>query len=201
MSWITELIEAIPEIVIYIAPGFLFVNAFMWVSHRKFSTPTVQVVSSIVASFLLKTCFDWLAGLAPLVINPILSIILLCAISGILGIVLGIITGTPQFANILIHCHIYRSGNTSMWDDILNGDTWAAIYDDERGLYYCGQVRHATEDEKYLLIALSSYYIIDKSQTVIEWHIEPNDCVVIDTSKYRIIQISQTDPFKKTEPA
>ena len=201
MSWITELIQAIPDIVVYIAPGFLFVNGFVWVTHRKFSTHQVQIVSSIVASFVLKSCFDVIAQLTVFRHDSLLAMIILCGISTILGIALGVITGMSWFANVLIFFHIYRSGNHSVWDDVLNGNTWLAVYDEKLHLYYCGQVRYTSEDDTQLLIALTSYYVMDENKNVIEWHLEKDDYMMLDTSQYRCVQISKTDPFKQTEPA
>lgn len=201
MSWVTELIQAIPDIVIYIAPGFLFVSVFMWVTHRKFHTPQVQVVAGIVASFVLKSCFDGIITLFAWQVTSPWDAILLCAVSGILGILLGIASASPWLTNLLIFCHIYRSGNSSVWDDVLRGNMWMAVYDDQRRLYYCGQVRHTSEDEKQLLIALAGYYIMDADQNVLEWHLGTEDYIMIDTSQYRSIQIAKTDPYAKTEPA
>ena len=93
MSWITELIQAIPDIIVYIAPGFLFVNGFVWVTHRQFSTHQVQIASSIVASFVLKSCFDVIVRLTIFQNDSPLSVMILCAVSTVLGVLLGVITG------------------------------------------------------------------------------------------------------------
>lgn len=201
MSWVSELIHAIPDIVVYIAPGFLFVTAFMWVSHRAFRTSQTQIVSSIVVSFLLKTCLNWVCGSVDAAYDSAASTILLCAVSGVLGIVLGVITGTAWFTNILVFCHIYRSGNHTIWDDVLRGNTWVAVYDETQKIYYCGQIRFTTEDEKTPLLVLSVYYVMNRTNDVIEWHLSPDEYLVLDTSRYHNIQISKTDPFQKTEPA
>ena len=201
MSWITELIQAIPDIIVYIAPGFLFVNGFVWVTHRQFSTHQVQIASSIVASFVLKSCFDVIVRLTIFQNDSPLSVMILCAISTVLGVLLGVITGRQWFTNVLLFFHIYRSANSSIWDDVLSGNMWMAVYDDKHGLYYCGQIRHASESDQPLIVALETYYVMNEKKDVVEWHLEYGDYVILDTSKYQIIQISKTDPFKQTEPA
>lgn len=201
MSWVTELIRLIPEIVIYIAPGFLFVNAFVWVSHRKFSSQQTQIVASIVASFLLKACFDWVQGPESSVETTAPSIVTLCVISGVLGTVLGKISGADWFTRLLLFFHIYRSANPTIWDDILKGNTWAAVYNDKQHVYYCGQISYTSEGETHLLLALSPYYVMDQTKHVVEWHCDTGEYIMLDTSKYTDIRMSKTDPFQKTEPA
>ncbi len=201
MSWITELIQAIPDIIVYIAPGFLFVNGFAWVTHRKFSTHQVQIASSIVASFVLKSCFDIIMQLTIFQRDSLLATIVLCALSAVFGIALGVITGRQWFTNVLIFFHIYRSANSSIWDDVLDGNMWMTVYDDKLHLYYCGQIRHASENDQPLIVALERYYVMNEEKEVIAWHLESNDYIMLDTSQYRNIQISKTDPFKQTEPA
>lgn len=198
INWVTELIGNIPDIVLYIAPGFIFVNLFKWIIDSKFSSPTTQVVSGIVASFLLRSLFEVLWSPADWSLYA--YVVVLCLVSGVLGGICGVVYRTPWFNGVLCWFRVYRTTTTSIWDSVVGSGAWISVHDEKKNLYYCGQYRYEYDQNGHVFLALATYYILDQNHKMIEQHMEEaGRYLVIDTSQYPLYVVSPSDPFGMSE--
>ncbi|MBE6825223.1 MAG: hypothetical protein E7513_07805 [Ruminococcaceae bacterium] len=192
MSWITDLIDKMPELIPYIAPGFLLVNSFMWVLKKKFNNATVQIVSSVICSYFIWTlCKN---------IFPIDSNWGLLIITGTLCTILGLISGkiykSSFFNLILCKLKLDRTTNDSIVEDCVGNNAWIAVFDEEQQKYYCGQYKYGNIEGDSNYVSLVTYYITDSDKKIIEDHTqEPKRKLLININNYKTVIISPNDPL------
>ena len=120
-------------------------------------------------------------------------------ISIIIAIFLGVVYKTRWFNNVLAILNINRTTNDSIWNDVIGENAWVVVQDKKSDLYYGGQFRYCNKSGDKIIVAISTYYIvqkIDEKLTIIEEY--PNDVdrlLLLNINEYDKIIISPTDPL------
>ncbi len=196
MNWVLNLIEKIPEIIQYVAPGFLLVNIFVWINQKKFSSSTTQIVSSIVMSSIEISLWEKFISSSTAINN---RFIWLCAISFLIGVISSIIYKSRWFNNILGKFMINRTTNDSIWNDAIGSGSWVVVFDDNNGLYYGGQFRYCNKSGDKTIVALATYYVAKKNgnkfELVEQYLGEVDRLILLNINNYDKIIVSPQDPL------
>lgn len=196
MNWVLDLIEKIPEIIQYVAPGFLLVNTFVWINQKKFSSSTTQIVSSVVMSSIEISLWEKFISSSTPINN---RFIWLCTISFAVGVISSIIYKSRWFNNVLAKLMINRTTNASIWDDAIGSGAWVVVSDDKKGLYYGGQFRYCNKSGDKTIVALATYYVAkrngSKFEFVEQYLEEVNRLILLDINDYDKIIVSSQDPL------
>ena len=196
MNWVLDLIEKIPEIIQYVAPGFLLVNIFVWINQKKFSTSTTQIVSSIVMSSIEISLWEKFISSSTTINN---RFIWLCVISFVVGVVSGIIYKSRWFNNIIAKFMVNRTTNDSIWDDAIGSGAWVVVFEDKTGLYYGGQFRYCNKSGDKTIVALATYYVAKKNgnefEFVEQYLSDVNKLILLDINNYDKIIVGPKDPL------
>ncbi len=192
MSWVTDLIEKMPDLIPYIAPGFLLVNSFMWVLQKKFNSAAVQIVSSVVCSYFIWTLCE---KVFPTNSNWVLLVVT-SALCTAIGLIIGKIYKSSFFNYILCKLKLDRTTNDSIVEDSVGNNAWIAVFDEDQKKYYCGQYRFGNVEGDSNYISLITYYITDSDKKIIEdYRQNPKRKLLININNYKTVIISPNDPL------
>ena len=189
--WVKELIENLPELVRFIAPGFLLVTCFTWATKQLIKNTTTYIVISTVASYLI-----WAFCNLFIDEESVGTTIIICSTSLILGIVTAIIYKTTGFNNFIAKIGIKRTTNPNIWDDVVGERAWVSIYDKENKQYYCGPFKFQNYQDEYSYVVLCKYYITDEKGNIINDYTKTNNrFLMLQINNYDRIVVSKDDPF------
>lgn len=117
----------------------------------------------------------------------------------IIAIFLGVIYKTRWFNNLLAILKINRTTNDSIWNDAIGENAWVVVQDKKSDLYYGGQFRYCNKSGDNIMVAISTYYVAqktDKKFTIIEEYPKDVDrLLLLNINEYDKIIISPTDPL------
>lgn len=190
MTWISDLIENMPQLVGYLAPGFLLVSAFLWTTNSKIESGTVFLVMAIVSSYLIRgiICVDYdsLSYFAQTVI---------CVVCFVLGVFAAVFIKSEFFNDLLADVGIKRTTNQSLWDDVIGEGSVITIYDPKERKYYCGAFKYQQMQDGIAYIVICAYYVANERKEVLENYTGTERKLMIKQKKADFIMISKDDPF------
>lgn len=192
MTWITELINNISELIKYIAPGFLLANCFAWITQKKFSSASAQIVTSVVLSY-----FVWTIG-SPLFSkkSPLFILVIISLCCCIIGLVIGKFYKSNFFNELIGRIRLDRTTNESIIEDAIGNNSWVSFYDVSDKKYYCGQFRFGNTEGDANYISIVTYYIMDENKTVLEDYRHDNKRqLLFDMNKVTMTVFSPEDPY------
>lgn len=194
ITWVSELIEKMPEILPYIAYGYVFLTSYYWMSFKDNSDFTNILTKSIATSFILKSCFDLIIVKYNFTFyNEISKTVILVATSAILGFGIGKIISHRWFNKLLHRLHIGRTTNENIWDDVIKPNTWIRVFMKD-GSSYLGQYRYGEPFKSEPIIVLATYQKYDKdTDIVIDNSQKMNELIMINTKDFDRIEITYTD--------
>lgn len=161
-----EFIDLIPEVLLYIVPGFFILMILEAYTQRKKKSPMETILWSIFFSFLVEVALHlvlniWsklntpvadlqngnINAVKPLSLSPTVSIALSVILSGILGFVLVKFTGSKLGRWIVKKLNFNLQPGGDFWFETLKSQTgvWAMVYM-KNGMVYRGQVSTFTAD-------------------------------------------------------
>ncbi len=178
MKLLYELILNIDLLVGYISPGFLLVNAFMWVNQKKWSAPTIQIVSSVVAAYFVWKIFYLIDPFN----HSLCYTIFISAIGCILGLLTGRLYRSGVFNSIIGTLGLGRTTNESIFEDARNGSPYIFFYDNESKKYYCGWYQYSNEINSATYITICRYCVWNKDLILEENHRKSNDFKLVFNS-------------------
>gem|GEM_PF-1483587 len=198
ITWVTELIEKMPEILPYIVYGYIFLTAYYWMSFKDNSDFTNLLTKSIATSFILKSCFDLIIVKYEIIFySGISKTVILVAISAILGFSIGKIISHRLFNRLLHKLHIGRTTNENIWDDVIKPNTWIRVFMKD-GSSYLGQYRYGEPFKSEPIIVLATYQKFDNdTDIVIDNSQKMNELIMINTKDFDRIEITYTEKNSK----
>ncbi len=177
------MINNIPEILLYIVQGYVYLTAYYWISFKDNKDFTNLIIKSVAASYILKLIFDKMNTSFNITfdsnINYTISLIIF---SAILGFLIGKILSHRYF-NLLLHkLHVGRTTNENIWDDVIKPYTWLRVYMKD-GTSYLGQYRYGESFKSEPIIVLFTYQKLDIDGNIILDNSEDSSRVIILNTK------------------
>ncbi len=199
-----ELIEALPQYILYIVLGFIFLRIFRYMSTIKNSNNYDHIIwESIVVGFILNTLYKAI----PFSINQPIDTI---------GMIIGTIFAAGLSAKLYSCKHIdkglrklgiYRTRNTFIWQDIEDKDnaTYINAVNPETNEAYSGMLKYYEDFERNPQIILQNYkYWEDwhNKTPTLDFSNEPEYTILIDTtvfSRITVIYLPESEKVKNND--
>lgn len=191
MTWVTELIENLPQIVEAIAPGFLMVATFSWTASKKYENAATVITLSIVLSYLIRQ-----VGLIFIEKETTRYMLVVCLLSAIIGFLSAIFYKSQKVNLFISNIGVKRTTNDVIWDDVIGDKAWVAIFNSDGNEYYCGVFRFQSYENDHSYVVISPYYVADSDGKLTTSYIEDLDrSLMFNPDDYKSIIISKKDPF------
>lgn len=188
---LTDLFAVLPDIIVYVATGYLFILIFSFISLRKkigdinsifcVSLSIGVAIKSVLCS-VIKIRFSYHVNIAGLLIFSVA-----------LGGVVGYFVNSKFCRNILKKMHINRSANENIWHDIIDVDKktmWIRAVNMERDQVIVGILVMVEEFERFPQLLLQQYQVFDLEGNLIEDYTgSANRQVLIKTDNLERIDI------------
>lgn len=197
ISWVTELIDKIPDILSYIIYGYVYLTAYYWISFKDNKDFKKLIIKSVAVSYILLTFYDAFAFKYNIVFtNHFRHTIYYFIISAILGLIIGKVISHRNF-NLLLHrLNVGRTTNENIWDDVIKPYTWLRIYMKD-GSSYLGQYKYGEPFVREPIIMLVTYQKFDnENDIVIDYSQDPNRAILLNTKGFEKIEVVYVDSQK-----
>ena len=187
---IEEISGNLPEFLIYIVSGFLFIRVFNFVSFKSNDSDVSHIlVSTVSVGFVVKYLFDLLN--LKCVVNIPVYYLLLCLASVVSAYFVGILYNSKVFEIVLDLLKINRTVNKDIWDDIIDRmySTFAKIQM-KSGKIYFGKIRVTEENNRSPYIIIYEYQVINEEGDILSDYTNDRKYqMLIDTSEADTIEI------------
>ena len=183
-----ELVDILPQIIIYIALGYSFIQTYKYVRVIKQDDGIeATLTGSLVVGFVLKCVFE----IIPSIHNVWLDNIIMILGAIVLGYLTGVIINSKLFGAISRFFKIKQTPNSSIWRDIEDPDKGIIVrlenYETKTvfdGLYVLGEAY-----KRLPIIQLSGYRKTVDNEIEVDYKDEPQRTIVLDTSKFDEISV------------
>lgn len=164
MNNIREFINILPDIFIYITPGYLFVETYKYTRNLQRSNFKKNILEYIMVSFCICSVSKWILGYKydnVMIDLPIVTIVIL-VMSTISGYLYAIFI--RKFLNqILKKLKINHTINLNILSDMIDKDcgTWARVYLNNEKIVYYGAIKAFDKKDNYNdgFIVLNQYKV------------------------------------------
>lgn len=185
-----EFISILPDIMIYLVSGFIFMKIFSFVCTAKNPNDYQHIIiKSVIIGYILKSLASFIPALTDIHTLNILGYLGLCCI---LAYITALIYQSKWFYFVLRKIGIYNTLNDEFWVDI-EGDksVWTEIYCSETKEYYYGLVCLSENFKDNPRIVLKRYSVFDeKNNCIKDYNKDPCKRIIIDTSKCSVIKLT-----------
>ena len=207
ISWITDLINNIPELLNYFVPGYIFISIynFMLLKKANVQEGNFIILKSIAISYILKTLYDkiitqWEIEVLYVEIDPLLNVIILLFISLILGYLLGLIGYSPVANKFLLRFGIHRTVKENIWANVIKKGHYIRVFKKDYSKSYCGQCTFYENDTREPIIVLSRYVIYnDNAEVICDYSNDDTASIVLNLKDFERVDVfDQTKDLKET---
>lgn len=193
-----KLIEFLPQIIIYIVLGFVFLRIFRYMCTIKNSEEYEHIIwESLLVGFILKHCYM----LIPFSINYAVDIIGMIITTILLAGIMSKLYSSRKVDNVLRCIGIHRTRNKYIWKDIEDPDyiMIADVINPDTKEAYHGLVIYYEEFERHPQIVLNHYQYLENwhDNPTMDFSDDPSKVVLIDTNQFSRIAISYDKKSKK----
>lgn len=208
ISWITDLIKNIPELLNYFVPGYIFISIynFMLLKKANVQESNFIILKSIAISYILKTLYDkiitqWEIEVLYVEIDPLLNVTILLFISLILGYLLGLIGYSSVANKILLRFGIHRTVKENIWANVIKKGHYIRVFKKDYSKSYCGQCIFYENDTREPIIVLSRYVIYnDNAEVICDYSNNGTASIVLNLKDFERVDIfDQTKDLKETD--
>ena len=185
---IKDLIDILPQIIIYIVTGYIFNKTFHFVALKQNSTDIEHILtSSLVIGFI----FCKIANLIPIHITDKIDTIGIMVSSLIIGYLFAKIVKNRHLIPILDFLRIRDTGNLYYWDDIMDEKYPMKVKISCEDVSYEGMLHNFESYSNEPHVILASYVIKDKSGNILQNYTNDNTKIIIlDTAKVENIEVT-----------
>lgn len=187
MNIIKDLIDILPQIIIYIVTGFVFVKTFHFVALKQNITDIEHILTS---SLVIGYIYCNIAYLIPISISYEIDTALIVLSTLFLGYLFGKIARSKYMLNILDCLKIRDTGNLYLWDDIMDNDYPMKVIISFENSSYEGMLHNYETYSNEPHIVLCSYILKDKDGKIIKDLSNNNtEIVILNTAKADSVNI------------
>ena len=193
-----ELINLLPEIILYFVLGFIFIRTYRFIRVNKNPEDYKNILIEILISgFILRKLFD----IFPLSFNYYVDTVGMIISSFILGLVIAKFVSSELLNNMLAKFKIRQTVNFNFWNDIEDKDSaiYVEVIDQENNIGIDGKLVLYEAFTRQPLIQLSTYRKSKENKIINDFSNQPERTILIDTSKYKDIVITYDKNSKKIE--
>lgn len=197
ITWVTDLINQLPQLIGNIMYGYIFIFIYRWITHKDFQTTKYTLVQSIIINYLLINFYEFLSKIKLLSLikyNPLISYTIL---SFILGFVCGSIVYSESYNEILRDLHLNRDTRDNIWQSVIKTGTWLRVFTDDPDITYLGCVDNYEDKTSDPKIILSQYQIVDlNGDVIVDYSKNNNEYVVVSVTSFNRIEVTYTKSAK-----
>lgn len=182
-----ELINYLPDIIIYIVVGFIFIRIFHFIALMQNSTDIKHILSS---ALVIGYVYCNIAYCIPISINYYVDQVLIILSSVVVSFFLGRFVAGRKYMKLFNKLRIRNSFNTYMWDDLMDQTEPMKItitYDTSQ---YEGMLYYFESYSNSPHITLASYIVRDFNKlTTKDYTDDHTKVVILDSSTAKCIEI------------
>jgi len=195
---VAEIVDSLPEFLLYIVPGFVFISLLLYQTNYKQEYQN-KIITSVVLSLVFYIVFDALNNLIVMCIGVIIRWeygfhfgLILSSI--LFSFFIGRLVRTHMFKKILCRIGINRTINKNIWVDTISSDCWVRAYLFEEKIVILGLVNFIEETEGRPIITMNRYKTTRTGGELISnYYDRPELQIMIDTNHCSRIEIM---PYK-----
>lgn len=190
---LTELLQILPNIILYLASGFIFLQTFRFISTIQSPNEfQYTFTKSLVVGFVLSSCASMITIRS---ISPYLDTIIFLMCCGILAYLSARIYISNTFHRILKKLNIRRTINPYIWSDIEDNTKepktlWVYLEFQKISMSYFGVLSLTEDFQRQPMIVLSCYTATRLDGAVVHDYTEDaTKRILLDTSQADIIEL------------
>lgn len=178
-----ELVNLLPDIILYIVLGYVFIRVFKFICAIENNTEYKHVfVESLITGFVLNNVFR----IIPFSLGKYLDIIGMTIGSIILGYVSAFIFNSECLQRIFRFLKIKQTTNKYIWADIADKDcgTYISLYNKNKNEYIEGSVILFESFERKPIVQITKIRKTVNGNVVLDYTQNTERTLIVDTSKY-----------------
>lgn len=181
MNAIKELLGILPEVIIYLVTGFVFIKTFHFVALKQNTTNVEHILTS---SIVIGYIYCKLASFIPISISYEVDTICIIVSALVTGYLIAKALTCKYIINILDFLRIRDTGNLYFWDDIMDDKYPMKLCIEYNDITYEGMLHNYESYSNDPHIVLCSYVAKDQNNHIIEDFSNDNTKIIIlDTAK------------------
>ena len=194
-----KLIEFLPQFIIYIVLGFIFLRFFRYMCTIKNSDKYEHIIwESLLVGFVLKQCYT----IIPFSINYTVDIIGMIITTIIIAGIFAKIYSSKCLDKFLRLIGVHRTRNKYIWKDIEDPDYIinADVINPDTHEAYHGVIIYYEEFERNPQIVLNHYQYWEdwhNDEPTMDFTNDPSKIVLVDTTQFSRITISYDENSSK----
>lgn len=196
MIFIEKLIELIPNILLVLVLGYIYLKIYNFISYSK-NIKSYEYV--FIKSVVCGTILEYTIGFFTNMLYKPWNYILIIFVTVFLAFISAKLINSNLFRQIFKKLGITRTFNRNIWQDLMDKEhsLWADVRSKKLQRHYFGQIVLVEEFERYPRIVLSRYTIYDKHNNIIEdYDKDPTQRIVIETTLYDDIRLVYNENSK-----
>lgn len=193
-----ELVTLLPEIILYIVLGSIFIRVYRFTRTIKNSTDYYNILSeSLISGFILRNLF----GLIPLNLGTYIDTIGMIISSIIIGYSAAKIIESDRLNKLRKVLKIKQTFNQYIWSDIIDKDaaTYISVEDKENHVVTDGMLVLYESYARQPIIQLAEFRQYNDEGIINDFSDKPERTILIDTSKYNDIVITYEKGSNKVQ--
>lgn len=173
IDWILDLIDRIPDILVYVVPGFILVKIYSFVKFKdelaEDSKTEFVILKSIAISYIFKSIWDFAYSCFDLnnTMCQCIYFITMLYSCVTLPYVFYIIGSSKTAKMILTKLKIRRTANDNVWLDIIKDGICLRVFSKDGEKSYFGFCDICELHSREPIVVLSRYRIVDSQDNVI----------------------------------
>lgn len=197
-----SIFENLPNFIIYIILGFLFLRVFKYMCTLKNSNEYEHVLmESILVGFILKQGYNLIIPS----INDTIDIIIMIIITIIIAILFAKLYSSKFIDKFLYMMGVHRTRNKYIWKDIEDQDYRIVVdvFNPDTNEAYHGVVIYYEEFKEHPQIVLNYYQYFENwhnGKVTMDFSKNPNKVVIVDTEQFSRVTISYDKNSHKIKP-
>lgn len=180
------LAKELPNIIIYLAIGYIFLKTYHFVALQQDSEDVEHI---LVGSLVIGFVYFNICSLIPFSISSEVDIFLIFVSSIIVSYISGRIRSSNKLISLLDFLKIRNSMHKYIWDDLMDNDYPMKIIVKINEATYNGMIHYIENYSNSPHIAMASYKIEFDDGKILDYSNNPEQVMVIDTSKADYVEI------------
>lgn len=194
MNTIKELLSILPEIIIYLVTGFVFIKTFHFVALKQNTTDVEHILTS---SIVIGYIYCKLASFIPFSISYEVDTIIIIVSALVMGYLIAKALRCKYIIEILDFLKIRDTGNLYFWDDIMDDKYPMKLSIEYNNVTYNGMLHNYESYSNDPHIVLCSYVAKDQNDNIIEDFSNDNTRIIMldsaKASKINVIYYKDSD--------
>lgn len=200
IDWIIALIDRIPDILVYVVPGFVFVKIYSFIKFKdeceEQNKTEFVVLKSIAISYIFKSVWDFAYTSFDLE-NPLyysVYLVTMLVSSVLLSYIFYVVGSSELIGKLLNKLKIRRTTNDNIWVDIIKDGTCLRVFSNDGKKSYYGFCDICELHSREPIVVLSRYRILDNQDNVIfDGTDNKSSRMILNLKDFEIIEVVQAE--------